>query len=92
MTQRLTKELLNKTAPKTKEEARAFLKSVGLLKTYRAIKGEERKQVETMLALVPYEDSNNQRFWCRTWKVGNTTYNHYSGSGMDDLEEVTEDE
>jgi len=78
--------------PKTKEEARAFLKSIGALKKHRVIKGAERKQVETMLALLPYKDSNNQRFWCRSWVVGNITYNHYSGSGMDDLEEVTEDE
>ena len=75
---------------KTKEEARAFLKSLGLLKKCRVIKGEERKQVETMLALVPYEDSNNQRFWCRTWVVGDITYKHYSGSGLDDLEEIIE--
>ena len=76
----------------TKEEAREFLKSAGLLKKYRYIKGAEREQVMTMLELVPYEDSNNQRFWCRTWQVGHITYNHYTGSGMDDLEEVTEDE
>lgn len=77
---------------KTKEEAQAFLKSIGALKKYRTIKGEERQQVETMLKLVPYEDSNNQRFWCRTWVVGNITYNHYSGHDMDELEEVTNDE
>lgn len=76
----------------TKEQARSLLKSIGAFKKYRIIKGKERKQVETMLALVPYEDSNNQRFWCRTWVVGNITYNHYSGSGLNDLEEVTEDE
>lgn len=77
---------------KTQEEARAFLKRCGLLKKYRRIVGAERKHVETMLALVPYEDSNNQRFWCRTWKVGDITYNHYTGSGLDDLEEVIEDD
>lgn len=78
--------------PKTKEEARAFLKSIGALKKHRYLVGNERKQVETMLRLVPHQDSNNQRFWCRTWVVGDITYNHYSGSGMDDLEEVIEDE
>ena len=77
---------------KTKEEARAFLKRAGLLKTYRTITGEERKKVETMLALVPYEESNNQRFWCRTWVVGNITYNHYTGHRMDELEEVIDDD
>lgn len=76
----------------TKEEARQFLKKAGLLKRYRYLTGEEREQVETMLRLVPYEDSNNQRFWCKTWVVGNVTYNHYSGHNIDELEEVTEDE
>lgn len=92
MTQRLTKEAIDKIAPKSKEEAIARLKELGLLKTYRYLNGYEREQVETMLALVPYEDSNNQRFWCRTWKIGNITYNHYSGHDIDELEEVTEDE
>jgi len=77
---------------KTKEEATAFLKSIGALKKRRYLVGDERKQVETMLALLPYEDSNNQRFWCRSWIVGDITYNHYSGSGLDDLEEVIEDD
>lgn len=76
----------------TKEQARALLKSIGALKKRRIVKGKERKQVETMLRLVPHEDSNNQRFWCRSWIVGNITYNHYSGSGLDDLEEVIEDD
>ena len=78
--------------PKTKEEAMAFLKSIGALKQHRCLVGDERKQVETMLALLPYKDSNNQRFWCRSWTVGNITYNHYTGSGLNDLEEMTEDE
>ena len=72
---------------KTKEEALAFLRSAGLLKKHRTIIGDEREQVMTMLKLVPYEDSNNQRFWCRSWKVGDITYKHYTGSGMDELEE-----
>ncbi len=76
----------------TKEEAREILKKIGLLKKYRCLQGAEREQVMTMLNLIPYEDSNNQRFWCRTWQIGNITYNHYTGSGLDELEEVTEDE
>lgn len=78
--------------PRTKEEARAFLKSIGALKKYRYLAGDERQQVETMLALLPYEDSNNQRVWCRSWIVGDITYNHYSGSGLDHLEEVIEED
>jgi hypothetical protein len=78
--------------PKTKEEAVAFLKSIGALKQRRYLVGNERQQVETMLQLVPYTESNDQRFWCRSWTVGNVTYNHYSGPGLDDLEEVIEDD
>lgn len=76
---------------KTKEEAQAFLKRIGAFNRHRCITGAERQQVETMLQLLPYTDSNNQRFWCRSWTVGSITYNHYSGSGLDDLEEVTQD-
>jgi len=76
----------------TPEEARAFLKRAGLLKKHRILKGQERKQVETMLRLVPHTSSNNQRFWTNTWVVGDITYNHHTGSGLDELEEVTEDE
>lgn len=92
MTQRLTKETVSQITPKTREEAREFLKRAGLLKTYRYLKGKERAQVETMLALVPYDDTNNQRIWCRTWRVGHIIYNHYTGSGVDELEEVIEED
>lgn len=76
----------------TKEAAQEILKKLGLAKKYRVLQGSEREQVATMLKLVPSEHSNNQRFWCETWQVGNITYNHYTGSGLDELEEVTEDE
>ena len=82
---------MQKPANKSKAEARAMLKSLGLLKKQRVICGEEREKVMTMLKLVPCVESNNQRFWCTTWQVGDITYNHYSGSGMDDLEEVTDE-
>lgn len=74
----------------TKEEAQQFLKRIGVFKNFRYITGDEREQVMTMLELVPSTHSNNQRFCCETWKIGNVIYNHYTGSGMDDLEEVTE--
>lgn len=77
---------------KTKEEAREFLKRAGLLKTRRVIAGEEREKVFTMLRMLPSEESNNQHFWCKSWTVGNVVYNHYTGSGVDELEEVTDDE
>lgn len=76
----------------TKEAAQEILKKLGLAKKYRVLQGSEREQVETMLRLVPYQDSNNQRFWCRTWVVGDITYNHYSGHDLDELEEVIENE
>lgn len=78
---------------KTREEARAFLKRCGLLKTTRILEGEERTQVETMLRLLgPGEDSNNQRFWTEEWVVGNKTYQHTVGEGVDELAEITEDD
>lgn len=76
---------------RSKEQARNLLKSIGLLKNYRIIQGKEREKVFTMLHMIPSTHSNNQRFWCETWKVGNITYNHYTGSGLDDLEEVTDE-
>lgn len=77
----------------TPQEARAFLKSLGLLKKRRILQGEELEQVLTMLRLIgPGEESNNQHIWTESWRVGNITYNHHFGSGVDELEEVTEDE
>lgn len=76
----------------TPEECRAFLKKLGLLKTTRILKGKERKKVETMLRLIPPESSNNQRFWTDEWVVGNITYQHTIGEGVDELAEITEDD
>lgn len=78
---------------KTPEEARAFLKSMGLLKTTRILEGLEREQVETMLRLCgPGEESNNQRFWTEEWVVGNITYQRTMGEGVDELAEITEED
>ena len=78
---------------KTKEEARAFLKSLGLLKTIRILGGEERTKVETMLRLLgPGKESNNQHLWTDEWVVGDKTYQHTTGQGVDELVEITEDE
>lgn len=76
----------------TPEQARAFLKKLGLLKTRRILTGEERKQVETMLRLIPSESSNNQRFWTDEWVVGDITYQHTTGEGVDELCEITEND
>jgi len=87
---------MNSLKPKefaTREEARAFLKRCGLLKTTRILEGDERKQVETMLRLLgPGENSNNQRFWTEEWVVGDKTYQHTVGEGIDELSETTEDD
>lgn len=77
----------------TPEQARAFLKKLGLLKKQRVIEGVEREQVATMLRLLPPpESSNNQHVWCDEWVVGNITYQHITGDGVDELLEITEDE
>lgn len=76
----------------TREEATAFLKRAGLLKRTRVIEGDERERVFTMLALVPSTESNNQRFWTETWVVGDITYDHTTGEGIDELTETLKDE
>ena len=78
--------------PRTKEEARAWLKELGLLKTRRILTGEEREKTFTMLRLIPSEQSNNQHLWCESWTVGNVRYDHLTGSGVDELVEITEDD
>ena len=78
---------------KTREQARAFLKRAGLLRTSRTLTGEERERVMTMLRLMgPGEQSNNQHVWTESWTVGNITYNYHVGEEIDDLEEVTEED
>lgn len=78
--------------PKTPEQARAFLKSLGLLKKTRVIEGTEREKTLTMLRLMPSESSNNQHLWTESWRVGNITYDLVSGTGIDELIEVIEDD
>ena len=78
--------------PKTREEARAFLKRAGLLKKTRTIAGQEREELEVMLSLLPSEVSNNQRIFTETWQVGGITYHHYLGTDIDELEEEVDDD
>ena len=78
--------------PKTPEQARAFLKSLGLLKKMRVLEGAEREKTLTMLRLMESETSNSQHLWTETWKVGNVTYDLVTGNGVDDLIEITEDD
>lgn len=76
---------------KTKEQARAFLKSLGLLKKTRVIEGAEREKTLTMLRLMPSVSANNQHLWTESWTVGNVTYDLVSGTGIDELIETVED-
>ena len=85
--------VIGEDVTKDRETARKFLKSIGLLKTTRILEGEMRKQMETMLRLLgPGEKSNSQRFWTEEWVVGDKTYKHTTGSGLDELSETTEDD
>ena len=86
-------ERLNKRMAEDPAYARAFLKSCGLLNTRRVLEGEEREKVETMLRLLPPpESSNNQRFWTDKWVVGDITYQHTTGEGVDELVEIIEED
>ena len=76
----------------TKQQARAFLKKAGLLNTTRILEGYERKKTLTMLRLIESAVSNNQHLWCESWTVGNVKYELVTGSGVDDLLEIIEDD
>ncbi len=78
--------------PRTKEEARDWLKALDFLRTQRVIEGDEREKIFTMLRLLPSTHTNNQHLWCESWTVGNTTYDHLTGDGVDELIEITEED
>lgn len=93
MNRRLASEAMSRVAPKTKEEAVALLKRLGLFKKRRRLEGEERERVLTMLRMMgPGEQTNNQRVWTESWRVGNIEYNYHSCAEFEELEEVTDDE
>lgn len=78
---------------KDPEKLVAFLKGLGLFKKRRILEGEELEQVLTMLRLKgPGESSNNQHVWTESWRIGNVEYNYHTGSGINELEEVIDDE
>ena len=78
--------------PRTKEETCAWLKALGFLRTQRVIEGNEREKIFTMLRLLPSTHTNNQHLWCESWTVGNITYDHLTGDGVDELIEITEED
>lgn len=72
---------------------REFMKRIGAFKKRRILEGEERETVATMLRLLgPGEDSNNQHLWTEEWVIGNITYQYITGSGVDELVEITEED
>jgi hypothetical protein len=84
---------MQQVAPKTPEEARAFLKKLGLLKQRRVLEGEERERVLTMLRIMgPGKETNNQHVWTESWRVGNIEYNYHSCAEFEELEEVLDDD
>lgn len=83
---------MHKISPQAKIKALAFLQRLGLLRHIRTIIGDEREQLMTMLRLVPSEVGNNQHLWTETWQIGNITYEHITGDGVDELLEIKDDE
>ena len=47
----------------------------------------ERERLPSQLGI-----TNNQRFWTTEWVVGDKTYQHTIGEGVDELAEITEDD
>ena len=63
----------------TKEAAVSFLRKI-MGPPSREVKGLERDQVLTMLALMDSSESyNNQRYWTEVYVVGNVKYHVTSG-------------
>ena len=81
--------------PRTKEEALAFLKSIGM-KNRRQLMGTEREHMITLLALVePKEVSNNQRTFTETYFHAGKEYELTWGFGIEGepepyVEEITD--
>lgn len=78
-----------------KEEALAFLKSIGMKKR-RTLLGQEREHMMTLLALIePAESSNNQRTFTETYHHAGKEYELTWGFSIEGepeplVEEVTE--
>lgn len=79
----------------SKEEALAFLKSIGMKKR-RTLLGQEREHMMTLLALIePVESSNNQRTFTETYHHAGKEYELTWGFSIEGepeplVEEVTE--
>lgn len=75
----------------SKEDALEFLRKV-MGPPKREIKGSEREQVLTMLALSePTKAFNNQRYWTEVYTVGNIKYNVTSGTDWGDEDPIVEE-
>ena len=74
-----------------KDEATAFLRKV-MGPPAREIKGLERDQVLTMLALLePTHALNNQRYWTDVYQVGKIRYNVTSGVDWGDEDPMVQE-
>lgn len=64
---------------KTKEEALAFLASIGALDVHRELKGKEREQIVLLTSMMePTSVSNNQHSWTQVFHIGEKVYHfHY---------------
>jgi len=78
---------MNRSPFGSKEEALAFLKSIGMKKR-RTLEGIEREHMLTLLALVePAESSNNQRTFTETYFHAGKEYELTWGFGEDGVPE-----
>ena len=64
---------------KTKEEALAFLASIGALDVHRELKGKEREHIVLLTKMMdPVSESNNQHSWTKVFHIGGKVYHfHY---------------
>lgn len=58
----------------TKEEARAFIRTVMGPPT-QTLEGTEKEQILLLLAMIePFKETNNQRSWTSYYMIGETEY------------------
>jgi hypothetical protein len=73
---------------------RAFMRSV-MGPPQRTLEGQEREHVLTLLHMIaPFEQSNNQRTWTDSYRIGKTVYHvtHFPDSDQPIVDEVLEEQ
>jgi hypothetical protein len=79
--------------PKTKEEARAFIRTV-MGPPHRVLEGQEYKDITLLLRLTtPFRSSNNQHASTDEYRLGGKLYHvtYFSGIDEPNIDEVEED-